>query len=201
MGLSKKQRIFIDEYLKCWNATQAALNANYSAKSAHTIGWENLQKLAIKEEIERRLEESAMSADEVLQRLADIARGNITDLMSVAPSGYTIELMNIDENDNREVKPEAKLIKKIKQRVTTIISNRKDGDDREIVETELELYNAQEALNTLGKHYKLFTKNIDLTSGGKPLKTIDLKDLTDEEIEFIEKIICRAIANSGADSG
>lgn len=75
MALSAKQTLFIDEYLKSFNATQAALSAGYSPKSACAIGWENLRKPEIAEFIKRRLSETAMSADEVLKRLADIARG------------------------------------------------------------------------------------------------------------------------------
>ena len=41
-------------------------------KSGLQIGWQNLQKLAIAKEIKKRLDESAMSADEVIQSIGDI---------------------------------------------------------------------------------------------------------------------------------
>ncbi len=44
LGLTFKQRIFCNEYLKEKNATRAALNAGYSKDSASTIGSENMQK-------------------------------------------------------------------------------------------------------------------------------------------------------------
>src|SRR5690242_16197420 len=75
MALRKKQTAFVEEYLKTFNATQAALSAGYSAKSACAIGWENLRKPEIAKAVTERLCETAMSADEVLMRLASIARG------------------------------------------------------------------------------------------------------------------------------
>ena len=77
MNLTAKQRRFIDEYFLCnMNATRAAIAAGYSKQTAYKIGSENLKKPQIVTEIERRLKESAMGADEVLSRLAEQARGD-----------------------------------------------------------------------------------------------------------------------------
>lgn len=46
-GLLPKQAWFVTEYLLCGNATQAAIHAGYSAKTARVIGQENLLKPAI----------------------------------------------------------------------------------------------------------------------------------------------------------
>lgn len=54
MKLTMKQKLFINEYLSNgFNATQAAISAGYSEKTARVIGQENLCKPYIKEEIER----------------------------------------------------------------------------------------------------------------------------------------------------
>ncbi len=50
-----KQRIFIKEYLKVYNGSEAARRAGYSIKCAHQQGYENLRKPKIKEIIVRRL--------------------------------------------------------------------------------------------------------------------------------------------------
>lgn len=55
--LTGKQKLFIDYYLKLFNATKAAMKAGYSKKSAHVIGFENLNKPKIKKAINERLEE------------------------------------------------------------------------------------------------------------------------------------------------
>jgi phage terminase small subunit len=158
--LTAKQKRFIDEFLIDFNATQAAIRSGYSKRSASVIGCENLTKPNVKAELERRISELSMTADEVLLRLGDMARGNLADLMDMTTAGFTFKLMSRDENGNLVVNPKTKLIKKIKQKVTTIIG-KGSGDDKEIVDTELELYSAQEALNLLGKYHALFKDHVE----------------------------------------
>lgn len=43
-SLTEKQRLFVLEYLRDFNATRAAMAVGYSKKTAHVIGWENLRK-------------------------------------------------------------------------------------------------------------------------------------------------------------
>lgn len=77
--LTAKQQRFCDEYLIDLNATQAAIRAGYSVKTARVIGQENLTKPAIKEYIEKRMaeKEAALVADqaEVLKYLTSVLRG------------------------------------------------------------------------------------------------------------------------------
>lgn len=169
-GLTKKQQVFVHEYLKDFNATRAAKSAGYSDKTAGAIGTENLQKPLIKEAIKIGLNDRIMSEEEVKTRLADIARGNITDLMDVSTMGFTVNLTTTDEQGNRILKPEAKLIKKIKQKVTTYMAKNESGDDREIIETEIELYSAHEALRDIGKLHAMFTEKHEVSGkDGNPL--------------------------------
>ncbi len=51
--LTKKQALFVEEYMKDLNASQAALRAGYSKKTAGRIGQQNLQKVVIQKEIQR----------------------------------------------------------------------------------------------------------------------------------------------------
>jgi len=53
--MTPKQMIFIAEYMKTLNATQAAINAGYSKHSAHSTGWKTINVPSVKEEIKRRL--------------------------------------------------------------------------------------------------------------------------------------------------
>lgn len=79
MGLTAKQKRFCDEYLIDLNATQAAIRAGYSKKTANRIGAENLTKPVIKEYIDARMaeKESQLIAeqDEVLKYLTSVMRG------------------------------------------------------------------------------------------------------------------------------
>lgn len=162
-GLTNKQHKFVNEYLRDFNATRAAIRAGYSEKTAAVIGSENLRKPYILAAIE----ENMMPAEEVKLSLTEIARGDIADLMDITPAGFTFRLLLTDEDGNRYVNPNTKLIKKIKQKVTTLLSKKDDGDDREIIETEIELYSRHEALRDMGKHYKLFTDKVEHENSGE----------------------------------
>ncbi len=158
--LTKKQQAFINEYVKCWNATQSAIKAGYSKKTAYSIGSRLLKNVEIAEEIKRRVEEKTMSADEALDLLSDQARGDLKELLEITPAGFTFRLMEKDEDGNVIINPNTKLIKRIKQKVTTYLSKKKDGEDREVIDTELELYSSQRALELIGKAHGLFIDKI-----------------------------------------
>ncbi|MFA6174729.1 MAG: terminase small subunit [Kiritimatiellales bacterium] len=142
MALTNKQRVFVEEYLRTWNATEAALRAGYSEKTARAIGAENLTKPDISEEIQARLAEIHMTTDEALALLADHARGDIGEFMDVSRAGFNLELL--DENGNRK---NTRVIKKIKQKTTTFIAKKESDEDREVHEIEIELYDAQAAID------------------------------------------------------
>ncbi len=77
--MTAKQKRFCDEYLIDLNATQAAIRAGYSKKSAYSIGVENLNKPELKSYIEERMKEKEDSLiakqDEVLKYLTSVMRG------------------------------------------------------------------------------------------------------------------------------
>ncbi len=72
--LTQKQKIFCEQYLVDSNATQAAIRAGYSKKSAYSIGSENMQKPKIKRYISQlkktRNLRTQITADRVLEGLA-----------------------------------------------------------------------------------------------------------------------------------
>jgi len=76
---TKKQTLFVENYLKSFNATEAAKLAGYSERSAHAIGYELLRKPDISAIVKQRLENAAMSADECLARIAELARNGKTE--------------------------------------------------------------------------------------------------------------------------
>lgn len=96
--LTAKQKRFCDEYLIDLNATQAAIRAGYSKKTARVIGQQNLSKLAVKNYINERMKEKEAEliadSDEVMRYLTSVLRGqsqsevvvveNIGDYMSEA---------------------------------------------------------------------------------------------------------------------
>lgn len=78
--MTDKQKRFCDEYLIDCNATQAAIRAGYSEKTAYSIGDENLKKPELKNYIDERMAEHASekvaTADEVIQYLTSVLRGS-----------------------------------------------------------------------------------------------------------------------------
>ena len=76
--LTEKQKRFCDEYLIDLNATQSAIRAGYSEKTARAIGNENLSKPYIREYIDKRLAEKdkklIADQDEVLRYLTAVMR-------------------------------------------------------------------------------------------------------------------------------
>ncbi len=83
--LTPKQALFVKEYLIDLNATQAAIRAGYSNKTARQIGEQNLSKLviqnAIQEALAKRSERTEITADMVLQRLWSIATADPNELV------------------------------------------------------------------------------------------------------------------------
>ena len=84
-GLTDKQQRFVDEYLIDLNATQAAIRAGYSEKTAAAIGAENLIKPniqnAIQEAQAKRQEQTQIDAAYVLKRLVEIDQMDVLDIM------------------------------------------------------------------------------------------------------------------------
>lgn len=85
-SLTKKQAIFVKEYLVDLNATQAAIRAGYSENTAKETGYENLTKphiaKAIKEQQNKRIERTEVNADYVLKRLVEIDEMDVCDILS-----------------------------------------------------------------------------------------------------------------------
>ena len=83
MALTPKQQAFINEYLVDLNSTASAIRAGYSAKTAESIGWENLRKPQIKNAIDilmKTKQDSAIAtADEVLKYLTSVVRGELDE--------------------------------------------------------------------------------------------------------------------------
>lgn len=79
--LTDKQRIFIDEYLVCWNATEAAKKAGYSEKTAYSSGQRLLKDVEISRIIDERKEDIAKEAGltklRIIRKLLDIVDTDI----------------------------------------------------------------------------------------------------------------------------
>lgn len=86
LELTDKQRVFVQEYLVDFNATQAAVRAGYSENTAGQIAYENLKKpyiqLAIQKALMARSEKTRVYQDWVLEQYIKIASADIKDFLS-----------------------------------------------------------------------------------------------------------------------
>jgi len=162
--LTTKQRLFIDHYLQCFNASEAARRAGYSERTAQQMGSENLSKPVISEAIQARLQEVHMGADEALKLMADIARGDVAQIMDITSMGFSLDMSKAKELGL------TRLIKKVKQRTVTHIAKSESDEDREVIDLEVELYPADAALRDILKVHGKFTEKIELSGkDGFPL--------------------------------
>jgi len=159
--LSKKNQLILDKYILCGIQYQAyqAGHPTASDEVARTMSSRLFADVNFKAHLQKRYDEVHMSANEALKLRSDIARGDITELMT--PLG------NIDIDLIRE-SGKGRLIKKIKQRTITKIGKTDKNEDTEIHETEIELYSAADAqtdiLKVQGKLKDDLTINVNLTN-------------------------------------
>lgn len=85
MALTKKQRLFVDEYLIDLNATQAAIRAGYSTRRATEIGYQLLQRPEVAQAIQAAMAERSrrteVEADYVIRRLREIDEMDVLDIL------------------------------------------------------------------------------------------------------------------------
>jgi len=138
MGWTNKRRAFLEEYLKCWNATEAARRAGYKYPNVQGPTLVNLS--IIKDAIAERLESMHMTAEEVLSLQAAIARADMSDFVKTESPLGGLDISAIAEH--------GRLVKKVKWT--------KNG-------VEIELHDSQRAQQWLGKHLGLTKERVKHT--------------------------------------
>ena len=171
-NLTNKQKRFCEEYLVDLNATQAAIRAGYSPKTARSIANENLTKPAIQAYLaklnEERMQRVKISQDDVLRELAHIAFDDIKNYLSFRTEKVQV---GVDEEDNP--------IYLNKHVVDFKDSN--EIDTRSIQEItvgangalKIKLYSKDEALVNLGRHLGIFNDKLTVDA------TVSVKKLED----------------------
>lgn len=139
--LTGKQARFVDEYIVCLNGTEAHRRAGYAGDdNVHAVEASRLlRNPKIVHAIDERLAHYAMSANEVLMHLSDIARGDIVDAVAV---------FGTPDLDKAAQRGKSHLVKRIRTKTIN------DGDT-EIHETEIEMYDRLKALELLSKYHDL----------------------------------------------
>ena len=157
MALTNKQKAFVKEYLVDLNATQAAIRAKYSKKTAGAIGEENLKKpdiaKAIQAEMDKRGKRTEITADKVLQELAKLGFADIRNVF----------------NEHGQLLPIHMLPAEVAASISSIevVTTRIPGSDPVEVEhtSKIKFWDKRGSLELLGKHLKLFTDKVEI--GGR----------------------------------
>lgn len=160
-SLTAKQRMFVREYIVDLNATQAAIRAGYSAKTANRAGAHLMSNAvigaAIAAAMNARSRRTQVTADRVLKELAKIGFADIR------------KAVKWDQSDSAEEGGEQKVT------VTSIqLVNSDDIDDdtaaaiAEISQSangglKVKLHDKRAALVDIGKHLGMFTERVQLT--------------------------------------
>ena len=133
--MTAKQQRFCDEYLIDLNATQAAIRAGYSKKSAGIIGAENIKKPIIEAYIAKRMAEKEASLiasqDEVLRYLTSVLRGETSSEVVVVESigDFMSEARTMQKApDEKERLKAAELLGKRYGTFTDRVESKVDGD-------------------------------------------------------------------------
>lgn len=179
---NRKHRLFIDNYFKCnLNATKAymATYPDSSYDTANANGTRLLVNASVREEVDYRLSKSAMSADETLARLADVARGDLGDFDDLVNGKTTLA-------DH----PKSHLVHEIIKETTY----NKQGEPTEKI--KIKLYNARQTLVDIGRAHNLFSDSITIKLEQELTKAYqELKDKVDPET-FAK--VMRAIADDSS---
>ena len=155
MALSDKQQRFVEEYLIDLNATQAAIRAGYSTKTAEQIAYKLLQKSSVSEAVARakadRSRRTGITQDRVLQELARVAFLNPADVLNL----NTAEVLDAAHEDN---------VRAISSVKVKYIPHKDYDDDGEIVietaiEREVKLCDKLKALDMICKHLGMYDKD------------------------------------------
>ena len=185
MALTDKQRRFVDEYLVDLNATQAAIRAGYSEKTAYSIGNENLSKPEIAEAIQaaqaERAKRTEITQDMVLRELAKIGFSDIRKIVRWGKTELRVTDAGDDEGEVTEAYHGLALVSadEIDDNTAAAISEISEGREG----LKVKLHDKKGALVDIGRHLGMFKDRIEHSGpNGGP---IPIADMTDEELAAI----------------
>lgn len=165
MPLTPKQRRFVAEYLVDLNATQAAIRAGYSKRTANRIASHLLSKVDIQTAVQvgqgKALKRAEMEADEWRRAITTVARFDIRKLVD-PETGKLIPI--------NELPDEAALclasVKVLREKTTRRTLGDGTEEDTEESTLEVKAWDKLKALDMMGKHLNLLTERRDVTVHG-----------------------------------
>ena len=176
--LTVKQLRFVEAYqANGGNATQAAITAGYSKKTAYSIGQENLNKPVIQAFIEKEsnqvLERYRITLDNVIRELACLGFSNMGDYMTVNADGSAMvtDLSNLAPEQAAAI-----------QEIT--VEEFMDGHDdeaRKVQRFKLKLHDKRGPLVDLGKSFGAMRGQLVITGrDGGPMHQVTVHTTPEE---------------------
>ncbi|HBM98887.1 MAG TPA: terminase small subunit [Ruminococcus sp.] len=172
MALTEKQKRFVDEYLIDLNATQAAIRAGYSERTAAEQGARLLINVKVQNEISNQMKDrevrTEITQDMVVRELAAIAFSNGADYSKVVTKQSVDDMGNAVEYPDVELKNTDELTAQQKKAIAGI-KQTKFG-------ISVETCDKVKALELLGKHLGMFKDKVEV-SGTLKAEQSKLDDL------------------------
>lgn len=168
--LTGKQQRFVLAYLQCFNASQAAREAGYAARSARQIGHENLNKPEVAAAIAEELDARGLTAEHIKVALGEIAFGaNPAAFNDFLTGAKTLAQLEKDGLNTMLAK-------------SISVSETAKGSTRKV-----ELLDRLAALRELARVLGIVTEKQEITGGlGVGL---DLRDMPDAELKRLQHAI------------
>lgn len=163
-SLTDKQRLFVMEYLRDFNATRAAMAVGYSKKTAHVIGWENLRKPNIQAEIKRQkdavIDDLGIGVQRVIAEYMKIAFADISEYVEFGQQDVPMftedgaPLLDPKTGEQMTYKRNFVAIKDSGEVDGTLINEVKQGKDG----VSIKLHDKMKALEKLEKYVGFMTE-------------------------------------------
>lgn len=145
-GLTDKQQRFIDEYLIDCNATQAAIRAGYSEKTAKEQGCQNLAKLNVEISEAKKVlaDKTGITAEEILKELKNFAYSDIT------------ETILLSTEEIKELPPEIRRLITGYKKVSSRVDKNSDWEEERV---ELKFVDKMKAIEMINRHIGFYEKD------------------------------------------
>ena len=164
--MTDRQKRFVEEYLVDLNATQAAIRAGYSPKSANANGYKILARpnirTAVDEAIAERSRRTGINQDRVVRELARVAFLDPADMIDLNGAAVRKDASTEDTACIASVK----------------VKNSKTAKGGVSTEREIKLCDKLKALELLGRHLGMFSDRVKV-DGAVPVVISGAEQLED----------------------
>lgn len=172
-NLNDRQTKFCFEYLKCDNATQAAIKAGYSKKTAYSIGQRLLKHVEIKAYIESKKQKVVAKLEITYERtMLEIGRLAFQDVRKFyRPDGSLIPIHELDDDA-------AAVISGIEMEEIYLGQKKGKGKKSAGRLIKIKRFGKDKAVEILAKHFKLY-------SDGANINNNITQPMTDEQVDKV----------------